>query len=175
MNIPRCTTIFLLMAILVMNTGCEWLLREKAQRLKAGYDQALASGKRDIEIIKAFYDMFPSAESYISYYTSEVSDSIWNSNIALYNRYVLSMRVPIEMNADRIRIVKSGDPRFVLVEVESISPVNGYVTYNTDFQKNFGIIEWKKVVESKGDFSVIGVHLIKDKPVANFTDFWKKS
>jgi hypothetical protein len=71
-----------------------------------------------------------------------------------------------------------GSPRFRLLEIESIdmsSDGRASVSYNTFNQRQFGTVEWDRVVEANGDFSVLGVQIKKAPPLPNFEEFVQES
>ncbi|HUS10586.1 MAG TPA: hypothetical protein VMZ30_08985 [Pyrinomonadaceae bacterium] len=145
--------------------------QEKAALQSKRYDLSIAYGKQSIPIVMEFHRLFGDAVSSISYYTGEYGDPEWNSKVGLYGRYILTMQFKIELDDTRTKIIRFAEPRFHLVEVESISPqANGThaITYGRQ-QVRFGIAEWQKLLEGNGDFSVIGVTLEKDKPVDEFS------
>jgi hypothetical protein len=146
-------------------------LQERTASLNKGYDLAIANGKKSIRIVIEFHRLFADAVSSISYYTGEYGDPEWNSKVGLYERYILTMQFKIELDDKRTKIIRFEEPRFHLVEIESVSrQSNGTygIKYGTQ-QVRFGIAEWQKLVENNGDFSAIGVTLEKDKPVSEFS------
>lgn len=147
------------------------LKQEKTASLNKAYDLAIAGGKKSIPIVTEFHRLFADSVSSISYYTGEYGDPEWNSKAGLYERYILTMQLKIELDDTRTRIIKFEEPRFHLVEIESVShQPNGTtgIKYGAR-QVRFSIAEWQKLVENDGDFSSIGVTLEKDKPVSGFS------
>jgi len=146
-------------------------LQKKVEGLDKNYDLALAHGRESVPVVKEFNRLFTQASNWISYYTGEYGNPEWNSKVGLHDRYILTMQFKIEFDDTRTRIINFEEPRFDLVEVETISyqPDGTYkITYGTQ-QVRFDITEWKRLVESNGDFSGIGAALEKDKPVPKFS------
>ena len=66
-------------------------------------------------------------------------------------------------------IASYSKPQFLLLEVSSVSHsgVSTSVQYS-DNQRRFGLVDWKKVVNSGGDLRVLGFKTEEDRPVAGF-------
>jgi hypothetical protein len=84
------------------------------------------------------------------------------------------MIVPIQVDRRTGKAVKVLDnPRFVLARVVAIKLDAdgrvGEVRYGES--SSFGRAEWENVVTAKGDFSVIGIHLVRGKSIANFGEY----
>jgi hypothetical protein len=93
----------------------------------------------------------------------------------LYDRYELRMDIPVKYSDDHLKVVGYGQPEWHLMEVASVSTRGDGAggielggTNGGDLQKHFGTKEWGALVESKGDFSVLGFKIEKGKPVPNF-------
>jgi hypothetical protein len=116
--------------------------QEKAALQSQRYDLAIAYGKKSIPIVMEFHRLFGDAVSSISYYTGEAEDREWNSKVGLYERYILTMQFKIELDDTRTKISRFAEPRFDLIEVESISPQsNGTYVIKYGRQVRFGITE----------------------------------
>jgi hypothetical protein len=125
---------------------------------------AITSGRAKIPCVQQFDRLFPSAEHFISYFTGTHGPSTWNAEVGLYGRYLLTMQVPIGLNAMHNRITSYGQPLFVLAEVKSVS---GSVVTNAGGM-SFGPGEWQRVVDAGGDLSVLGMAMVKDQPITGF-------
>jgi hypothetical protein len=91
----------------------------------------------------------------------------------LYGRYVLKLVFDWEAPADpgAFRFSKLW---YNFYEIQSLRLPQGggsaggpYVKYNTTNQAVFGPKEWRSLVESKWDFSALGLHVISNAPVPN--------
>ena len=141
------------------------------------YAMAVASGRR-LEWVRQVDRLFPNAEHSISYYTGEFGKPRWNSKLPLYGRYVLTADVEITLDEPRTKILRHAQPKFYLVEIARITedPKTGQTTIqNGETEAEFGLDEWKKLVENNGNFSAIAIELVKDKPVPLFDKHWKKA
>lgn len=138
--------------------------------MKSGYDKTIANAIDLDDHVKSFNSLFPKTNNFISYYTGEYGSSIWNSEVGLHDRYVLTMQFKIAINRDESKIKRTSEPDFHLVEVFDVSTFpNGTASIRYgSLQLEFGDKEWGKIVDSGGDFSVIGANLITDKPVSGF-------
>lgn len=151
-------------------------LQEKAASLDKGYKLAVADGVKNVPVVAEFNRLFDGANNSISYYTGEYGSPEWNSKVGLYDRYVLTMQAKIELDEARTGIVSFGEPRFTLVEVEHLSrqPDGTHSISYAGNQVNFGLAEWRKLVEAGGDFLAVGVTLHKDRPLPQFSVVWKE-
>jgi len=128
--------------------------------------EAVGNAKTDIPYSKEFIDLFPKAVGWFSHFTGEMGPTTWNLEVGLHNRYILAMQIKVDFNKARTKVIKFNDPEFFLEEVVSVLGSN--IRNNPDSHVNFGKDKWKKLVESKGDFSALGIKLTKDKPVDGF-------
>lgn len=138
---------------------------------------AIQSG-RMVGWVKNFERLFPDFDHSIMYFTSEFGKPRWVSKVGLHRRYVLTAEMEVEFNEDRTRIVKHSEPKFHVIEVAKITevPNTGQVLVeNGVTEAEFAIDEWEKLVKKGGDFGILGIKLIKDKPVPLFDKHWKKA
>jgi hypothetical protein len=160
------------LAALLILTSCQTAkqLRISKQR-HATLD---ASDRTKIPHLKDFLTLYPnSVVSYVSFAGADFPSL--SVTTTLYDRYEFNMRVPVTYSGDNARIVGYGEPRCHLLEIDSVSPRDDKAggielggTSGGDLQKHFGISEWRTLVESNGDFSVLGYKIQKGKPVPNF-------
>ena len=157
--------IFLLAAALTFCLSCNHSAVSAAE-----YDAAVKEGRKSIPAVFEMESLFTNVHSFITHFNIRNGKRVWNSEVFLYDRYVLTMQVDIEFDPSDTKIVKQGDLLFVLVEVESVRerPSGQQEINYTKNQKTFGIDEWKTLVESHGDFAKIGYTMEKIKPVPNF-------
>ncbi len=156
----------------LISPGCTALLQ-----LATGYNKALESGKKEIPYVPEFIRLFPNSIHFYSYYTGEAGSPTWNSKAGLFGRYVLTMQIPVTFDSTRTTVKSYGAPKFYFVEMTRITPyANGSadIRYRPAAQRNFGEAEWKKFVEANGDWSVLDIKVVKDKPVPHFDEYWKR-
>ena len=141
-----------------------------------GYTKALESGKKDIPVVAQLVKLFHETRSFISYYNGKVAPPRWNSIVGLHGRYGLALQMGISLNESRTSVIDSNEPLIYLAEITKISkdPKTGATTViSNGFQKTITLKDWEKVVEAKGDFSVIGIKLVTDKPIEGFEKYWR--
>lgn len=149
-------------------------------------NKAEKNGLKEIVYAAQINELFPDATHFISYYTGEYGTPTWNSTMDLYGRYVFTMQCEVEFDADRLHIISHEPPIFYIhemweqedenrfygsVEVDSLGK-SGMVEMDSlgkvvrvMLNREFGADIWKKIFESKGDFTQAGMDLIKNKPV----------
>lgn len=130
-------------------------------------------GLETIPVARQFRSLFPNSQNFYTYYNGQ--SAILRCQAALYQRYELSLSVKVSLDINRTKVTRFEKSQFYLYEIESIVPSSdGTVSLSTgDLHKRFGAKEWERLYEAKGDFSVLGIVLIKDKPVPNFATYWK--
>lgn len=100
--------------------------------------------------------------------TDEGVKEIWISEV------YFGPRIRVDRRTSHVSKVL-GSPEFQLCEIESVamSPSGQFtISYRASGQREFSATDWEAIVESKGDFSVIGIQLEDGPDVANF-DEWK--
>jgi hypothetical protein len=132
------------------------------------YRSAIESGKQ-VPIVQDFVRVFPSAHHGIAHYSGKKGKPVWNSEVGLYDRYVLSLRFEVTLDSARAQVVRSGDPQFLLTEIASLKPIdNGEWEVKYGGHKSFGLDEWKRLARADGDFNTFGLILKKDEPHQQF-------
>jgi hypothetical protein len=90
-----------------------------------GYAAAVRNGRAELGPAREFEELFPQARHGISYYTGEMGPPTWGSEVGLFGRYVLSLRVKITFDWTRRHIRSRGEPQFQLVEVTRVTEGTG--------------------------------------------------
>lgn len=137
---------------------------------------AEANGVSGIPEVKQFAALFRGADHFISRYSGSHGPIVWNSQVGLHGRYIVSLTFPIEFDATRTHPRRTGPAELFLKEVSEVRmKTNGTVdgTSYTTKQFRFGIEEWERVNKSGGDWSVLGIQMITDKPIKHFEKAWK--
>ena len=138
------------------------------------YSPFLSQGRRAIPEIVEFERLFPNYKQ--ASYSGEPEcqgDNRWEFAAGLYGRYVLYMNIDITWGPSGT-IASHSEPQFRMLEVSSVSHSQSWwssetsISYSSHHQKEFNLADWKKLVNSNGDFSDIGIELDKDHPIANF-------
>jgi len=158
--------------------GCNfkqtWLPSDAAmKKMQSDYDAALMDATNSIPYAAGFIRLFPGAASFFSYYTGGAGSSSLNMEIYLFARYQLAMKIPVTFDQDRRKVTGFGEPEFLLLEISEIGRVpngNLYIKYNAEGHRRFRASEWKQIIDSAGNFSVIGYTFITNNPVPGFED-----
>jgi len=146
------------------------------KNLEKNYRKALGDGLKTIPVAREFQKIFPGAINSYSYYTGEVGPTILNCRIGLYGRYELKFKVRVSLNETRKKVMDYTGADFYLAEIESINRLDDgrfYISYG-NLHRRFGAKEWEKLFKARGDFTVLGIKLIMDKPVPNFEAWWEE-
>jgi hypothetical protein len=138
----------------------------------SNYKKAVKSGFKQIPEAMQLETLFGDADHFISYSGSSLPRD-WNSEVSFDGRYTLTMQVEVKTNDALSEITEVVDkPKFVLVEASKvILHSNGTTEVNYSGDWKFGLDDWKKVFETKGDFSVIGIKLKQNQPVKDFEGY----
>lgn len=140
-------------------------------------EEAIRRFEKDNDFARDFRKLYPQSVGFFSLFDSEGRTSIWNSKVGLYGRYLLRMRIRLVLGKSGVRPERTSLPEFTLLEVESIvKEKDGAVHYRfrNDSQKDFGELDWNRLVRAGGDLSVIGVDRRPDaEPMPLFEENWK--
>ena len=135
---------------------------------------AMRDAQATVPLVKEFLGIFPAAEVQPKYLTlSGVSG--FEAIVSLHQRYELSMRLLVHFDYGTTSIVGYEEPRFTLHEVKSVTTNKtgrAELVFNPAAERSFGSNEWRKIVESHGDFGSIGYAMETNQPMAGFKD-WK--
>ena len=135
---------------------------------------AEANAIADIAEVKEFAAMYPGAKHFISHYSGTKGDPSWNSKAGAHGRYIIDMGFKIDFDPSRTKPKRSSPPVFHLREISRIEAKAGG-GFDTTYSKNqmeFGIEEWKRLRESGGDLSVLGIKAVTDQPLEHFDEVW---
>jgi hypothetical protein len=140
------------------------------------YSRAVQSCKASNTYVQEFERTFPDSSHSIGYFMGTHGRPTWKSEALLYERYTLTMEIPVRLNTLHNRISSFEQPRFQLLEVERVSSMPGgqMAIEHGRTQLKFGVREWQRVVAS-GDLDQLGIHIDKDRPVAGLKDQWRQS
>ena len=147
---------------------------EQVRISKLRYATLDAADRSKIPFLKDFLTLYP--DTVVQYLKISGADfPSLSVTTTLHDRYEFRMDIPVKYSDDHLKIVSYGEPQCLLMEVASVSTrddgrggIELESTTGGDLQKHFGINEWEALVESKGDFSVLGFKMEKGKPVPNF-------
>jgi hypothetical protein len=155
-----------LFAALLFASGC-------GMNSSSGYQKTHQFARTALPIAVEMERHFGSADHYITYYGLRGEDhNIWTSDVFFGDRYNIAMQVNIRIDYDTHEFEVVGEPVFYLWEVERVS--EGGRRGHTREIGRFSKDEWKKVYDSGGDFSTIGI-TINSEPVPGFEDYVRRS
>lgn len=126
---------------------------------------ALDAAKPSAPLVVEFVRLFPAAEVNYRYFTS-TGEPGFDVGVDLHERYELTMQLPVRFDPEGRSVVGYGEPIFYLVEVASQK--GRETSYNPAGERRFGSADWRKIVESRGDFSAIGYTMVTNRPVPGF-------
>jgi hypothetical protein len=138
------------------------------------YKRAVKSGFSRFPEAMQMESLFGEGDHFIS---SPGHDGIrkWNSVVFFGCRYTLTMEVHIKTDPEFSRVTEVvGSPLFILNEATQVttSP-DGSVRTQFSNDWKFGLNDWKKVFDAKGDFSVIGIKTKNDAGIQGFDAYVK--
>jgi hypothetical protein len=172
---------FLILALSSLLVGCgskRAALPSEAttENEQSNYEAALMDATNAIPCAADFLRLFPHAWTYFSYYTGVAGPSSFNMQTLLYGRYELYMKVPVTFGAHRRKVKTFGQPEFLLNAISNITNTdngNLYISYDAGNNHRFGSSEWKRVVESGGEFSAIGYTVVTNSPLPRIQELQK--
>lgn len=104
----------------------------------------------------------------------------WNTIVWFNARYMLTYQTLVvpDYRAHAVKQPQSSVPVFVLSEITKTTEGGRGAEFDPAGGRRFGEAEWNKIVAAKGDFSVIGIQLKTNAPVAgieNYIAAWKEN
>jgi len=149
------------------------------------YKDTVRDGIKTVPHVQEIMKIFPNAptDNFIGQSSYDKNIGIWNTVVYFGGRYQFGYQVDVIVDYKHNRISKvAGIPQFYLWEVATLTPLNSdgviEATYNKSNDIPFiGEKQWNKIVAAKGDFSVVGIHLITNSPIPGFDDYvhgWRK-
>jgi hypothetical protein len=148
------------------------MLRLAAQAVKEGKDsdRALDAARSSAPYVSDFLRLFPQAQVR---YMSFAEGWGFDVNVDLFERYEFTMQLPAVFDSSHSNVIDYGEPRFTLWEAANVKRNKSGIaetTHNPAGERHFGSSEWKKIVESGGDFGIIGYAMVTNQPVQGFKD-----
>jgi hypothetical protein len=159
-----------LIALLTLAAGCDdyrQSLLQEGQRLQARRASVLASARQSVAFAREFDQLFSGG------HTSAGEGRfgwVYDFEVGLYGRYVIQSRVPLTVETNTMTVVTSGPPVIYVREIARIiAPPDGggSATFTTN-QAQLGAAEWRKLIKSRGDFTVVGYTMVTNMPLPNF-------
>jgi hypothetical protein len=147
----------------------------------SNYKNTVRDGIKTVPQVQEIVQMFPNApiDNFITQYGFDKGVPVtWNTVAYIYGRYEFGYQVNVIVDYKNNKISKVvGIPTFYLWEVATVSKPTADGAVESTYKSSngnkspFGEKQWNKVVAAKGDFSVIGIHLITNSPVPGFDDY----
>lgn len=122
-------------------------LRSKVQQMSTLYNAVVQQARTNISVVVQILDCFPDTNLSISYFASDSQDPLVLLKGGLYQRYVLTVHVPIKLDEGRTAIVWVGEPAFDVQDVDSITRLADgriAITHGSAHYR-FGTSEWSRI------------------------------
>lgn len=153
----------------VLSIGCGHIVTD------ADYVALIKSGKSGVPTAVQMEELFRSnvRHALVNVRPEDYQKMSWQTETFFGGKYQLTMDVKVKVDFKARTVTQLEEPVFYFFEIEKVdvnSSGSPITTYNPDHEKHFGIAEWKKVYESGGDFSKIGIE-IKPEVVKNMKVF----
>ncbi|HEV7280360.1 MAG TPA: hypothetical protein VGN57_09125 [Pirellulaceae bacterium] len=135
-----------------------------------GYRSTVKSGAKQLPYAVEMERTYGKADHFITHYGMSDSPLIWNTEVFVDGRLMLTMQVEVSIDYSTNRVTGVvGEPVFYVNEVSRITQSDsGQVsaTFDTSAAAKFGKEEWASARDAGGDLSVVGV--TAGPPVALF-------
>src|SRR5207244_6673245 len=101
-----------------------WPPSESAlKKIQSDYEAALADATNSIPYAADFAQLFPGLRNTFSYYIGGAGPSSLNMERLLFERYQLTMGIPVTFDASRRKIRSFGEPEFLMQEIYEVKKV----------------------------------------------------
>lgn len=141
------------------------------------YDKVVAEGVKVLVLPTQMEALFnaTNVDHFITDFTTFTNDTEWQSVAYVWGRYMISMSIPIVVDHTKCTIVRARGPADVVInEVVGVSLSEaGTAATKFEGQWRFSQKQWAKLVEKGGDWSVLQIPIITNKPVRGFRLFEK--
>lgn len=110
--------------------------------------------------------------------TIESFENLGGAHVALraglYGRYLVSLEVPVTLRRNGKPIKSWGEPKIEIYESGKITVAADDQGYQMDWisERKLSAKQFQTLKEHHGDFSAIGIELIRDQPVKDFDRVW---
>ncbi len=95
----------------------------------------------------------------------------YNVEVGLYGRYHLKGSVPLTVDTNTMTVIRADSPEIYVREYARIIPAGGNIGGSATFSTNqiqLRAAEWRKLVDSRGDFSAVGYLMVTNMPLPHF-------
>jgi hypothetical protein len=146
------------------------MLYQSDQKKGKAFIEALGAAQPTAPILIDFRRLFPGAKEKMSYFAAN-DEPGFDVEVYLYNRYQLTMKLPVNFDVSQTRVVGFGEPAFYLNEVSKVHITEGRaigMSFDPSGALKFGPGKWRVLVENNGDFNAIGYSMKTNSPIADF-------
>jgi hypothetical protein len=162
------TTALFLGLVLICSFGCRPFNQDE-------YIKTIKSARTAIPAALQIEKTFDEVDHTITHFGfRNESTNQWNTTAYFGGRYRLHMTVDVEIDYANNTVNPLGQPEFRLYEYSRIYDASeGRKIYGGSIGKQieFTIEDWQKVFENHGDFTIIGVTVLRDQPLKDFEKF----
>jgi hypothetical protein len=122
-------------------------------------------------------------DHFISNFGSKTHAPVWNSVTYFAGRYTFALQVPIAIDYEKCRLNGAAGPAAISVnevtKVELSASGNAQATLKGGIGPNRGELsegEWERLVKSRGDWSVVNVPIVTNRPpIKNFDEYVRQA
>jgi hypothetical protein len=168
-SVPKMKTICLLAVVIsTMNLHSGDMLK-----VLECHDAVVRDGVETLSVAKEVESLFgaTNVDHFISEFGSK--SAIWNSVTYFFGRYTLSLEVPISIDYENCKLNRvTGAAAIQINETIKVEiSTSGIAGATEKGQWRLDENKWKRLVNSGGDWSVIGVPILTNSPVKGFNEF----
>ena len=152
-------------------TGCT------ANPSQSDYLKTTEQGIKTVPHVEEIRQIFPNAPKihYIEQLGLQIGETTrqlahWNTVVWFGGRYELTYQILVVPDYGKHSIKESQTPVFLLGEITEMTDGGRGVIFGPGGGRFFEK-DWNKVVAAKGDFSVIGIHLKTNAPIAGIENY----
>jgi hypothetical protein len=163
----------LLLAPLVLINGCgpSNSLLVEMEKLN---NELVSKAESDIPAVRELHALFPFAATKLYSERFKKGTSSIQVTDVIFDRYLLTMDVNIEVDRNARSITSYGTPMITLVEVTSFVVLEDG-RLKSEYGVNYRISpqQWEKIIKAGGQFSVAGFEVNTNDPVASIEELKK--
>ena len=137
------------------------------------YIQTVKSGINSLPWPKEMEALFGEGDHFITHYGFKPGPKEWTTEVFFGGRYTLSLKVDVDVDYKTQTIKTSvSTPKFYLFEVGSVQRgARGVEGADISNQWILDEAKWKKLVQAKGDWSVLEIPVKTNSPVQDFDEY----
>ena len=137
------------------------------------YIQTVQSGIKTLPWPKQIEKLLGESDHFITHYGFDADPKEWNTEVFFGGRYRLTLQVDVEIDYKN-HLIKTNvsAPKFYLFEAGAIRRNAKRDVEGVDIsgQWIFDQTQWNKLVEAKGDWSVLGIPVKTNSPLPGFEE-----